>query len=310
MCYELTSVPRSLADADGAKRTAKKADLLHILRDMADDINVPPHATHVIDAMYLLQSIYQPSPTYAGLALQVLHMMLTGTGCDSTVHWVVDTYPAISIKAAEHGKREELLGNALEYTIKSGSQHVPAQFRRALRSGSYKEEIVKFFIENWKDDQNCVYIGQRSIYVTAGTKCFLITPPAPRSVQCVVQPDLECTQEEADTHMLLHAKHASLASNEPILLRTTDTDVLTLAVYVCSVNPMPLIFKVQENKAWRYISVTSISRSLGLAVCLGLPGMHAFSGCDTTSRFLGHGNKTAMKSLQENETFRRAMTSL
>ena len=49
-----------------------------------------------------------------------------------------------------------------------------------------------------------------------------------------------------------------------------------LDVYVCSVYPMPPMFRVEEDRAWWCISVTSTSCSLGPAACLGLPGMHAF----------------------------------
>ena len=101
--------------------------------------------------------------------------------------------------------------------------------------GHTRKSSSSFFLENCKKEQNWVYIGQRTLYITAGSECHCITSPAPRSVQCVVQPDLECTHEEADTRILLHAKHASIASESHILLRSTDIDVLTLAVYVCSV---------------------------------------------------------------------------
>ena len=40
MSYELTSVPRSPAEADGAKLGATKADLLHILTDKADYLGI------------------------------------------------------------------------------------------------------------------------------------------------------------------------------------------------------------------------------------------------------------------------------
>ena len=74
-------------------------------------------------------------------------------------------------------------------------------------------------------------------------------------------------------------------------LSLNDTDILTPVVHVC----MLLIYRVQKDKVWRCISVTSISRSLGLAACLGLPGMHLFSGCDSTSQFLGKSKKTALQ---------------
>ena len=94
-----------------------------------------------------------------------------------------------------------------------------------------KSSWCVFFWENWKKNQNWVYIGERTLYITAGSECHWIT--SPRSVQSVVQPDLECTHQEDDTRILLHVKHASIAGNIHTLLPSTGTDVLTLVVYVC-----------------------------------------------------------------------------
>ena len=41
-----------------------------------------------------------------------------------------------------------------------------------------------------------------------------------------------CTHEEADTRMFLHAADAVQQGDRKILLRTVDTDVLLLAVFV------------------------------------------------------------------------------
>ena len=71
-----------------------------------------------------------------------------------------------------------------------------------------------------------------------------------------------------------------------------------------------MVFRVLENKVYRYISVTSISQQLGSAIVKGLPGMHAFSGCDSTSQFAGHGKKKSMKLLIEDAEFRNFMTTL
>ena len=209
MSYELTSLTRSLADANGARCKGWKADLLHILQDMAEDFSVPQGVTHAIAAMCLLHGISRPAPIYGALALQVLHLMLIGTDhadCKSIARWVVDTYPPSSIKATAHSMIEEHMGNTLEYTMKYGSQHLPSQFKRALCYGPYKEEL-KFFLKNWKN-QNWVYTGQWTLYITSGSECHSITSPAPRSVQSVVQLDPECTHEETDTRILLHVKHA------------------------------------------------------------------------------------------------------
>ena len=311
LSYELTSVPRSLADADGAKHANNKADLLHILSNLATDTIPPPQSTHVIDAMAVLQSISKPTATYAELAVQVFLLMIKGTGNRALVHWVVDTYPDVSIKQAQQRHRENVLGGALHYTIRSGSQRVPTQFKRALRSGPYKEELLRFFLKEWSDDDYTQHIGDRVVYVTASVECFQLKI-GNGSMQCVPQVDLACSHEEADTRLLFHAKHASVESDEPIIIRSPDTDVLVLAVFMCGEYPeyFPLVFRVQHQKAWRYISVPSISGKLDAQVCKALPGMHAFGGSDSTSQFAGRGKKTTMKLLLENPKFLDAMCSL
>ena len=310
LSFELTSVPRALADADGAKHANKKSDLLHILCDKAIDATLPVNMTHVIDAMALLQSIRNPANTYAELAVQVFLLALKGTGNHAIIHWVIDTYPDISIKKAEHGRREDVLGGALEYTIKSGSQRVLCQFKRALRSAQYKKQLTIFFVETWADGLYSQYIRGRTVYVTEGHTCYKLSADID-VVQCVVQDNLTCQHEEADTRILLHAVHASAECDLPILLRSPDTDVLVLAVHVCALHleSLPLIFRVQHQKAWRYVDVPSIARELGVAVCEALPGMHAFGGCDSTSQFVGRGKKTTMK-LLDNADFLEAMRLL
>ena len=79
LSYELTSIPRSLADADGAKHAKKKADLLHILSNLATDIILPHQCTHIIDAMDVVNKISKAADTYAKLVVQVVLLMIKGT---------------------------------------------------------------------------------------------------------------------------------------------------------------------------------------------------------------------------------------
>ena len=82
------------------------------------------------------------------------------------------------------------------------------------------------------------------------------------------------------------------------LLRSPDTDVVVLAIYVCNQLRISLFFRVLSKKVYRYIDVQSIVAVLGHTVC------KAFSGCDSTSRqFAGHGKKKSMKLLQQSNDF-------
>ena len=49
--------------------------------------------------------------------------------------------------------------------------------------------------------------------------------------------------------------------------------------------------------------MTSIADNVGQSVFDELRGMHAFSGCDPTSRFAGHGKRPVFKLLMENSEF-------
>ena len=145
LSYELTSIPRSLADADGAKHANKKADFLHILSNLATDIILPQQYTHIIDALAVVQSISKAAAPYAELAAQVFILMIKGTGNRALVLWIVDAYPEVSIKQAEQSHRENILGGALRYTIRSGTQRVPSPLKRALRMDPTKKNMLDSF---------------------------------------------------------------------------------------------------------------------------------------------------------------------
>ena len=45
----------------------------------------------------------------------------------------------------------------------------------------------------------------------------------------------------------------------------------------------------------RYISIRKVSDVLGKDICHALPGLHAFTGCDTVSAFSGRGKLGALR---------------
>ena len=50
-------------------------------------------------------------------------------------------------------------------------------------------------------------------------------------VTCTEVPELASTQEEADTKMMLHAKHASEQGYQNIIIKSSDTDVEVLSCF-------------------------------------------------------------------------------
>ena len=68
------------------------------------------------------------------------------------------------------------------------------------------------------------------------------------------------------------------------------------------------------GRKFRRLNLSAANDELGADVCHAFPGMHAFTGCDTTSSFAFHGKKSAFKLLCDNSplgnTIRQACSQL
>ena len=79
--------------------------------------------------------------------------------------------------------------------------------------------MVKFLVTEWKKYGFAHKLRKRSLFVTHNEECWKL-----QSSSVSLVPDLECSHEEADTRMILHAKHIQ----RPVLIHADDTDVLVL----------------------------------------------------------------------------------
>ena len=68
---------------------------------------------------------------------------------------------------------------------------------------SNKTEIVKFLVSQWDKPEFIAKLQGKTMYVTEGSSCWRITEDS-----LEIAPELECSHEEADTRILLHAKYA------------------------------------------------------------------------------------------------------
>ena len=110
-------------------------------------------------------------------------------------------------------------------------------------------------------------------------------------------PELECHQEEADTRLFLHARHAASPRSAVVIIRSPDTDFAVIGCSLAAQIPAQVLLHTGTKERRRYISLSSVAARLGNGVCQALPGLHAFTGCDSTSAFSGRGKKAAFKML-------------
>ena len=107
----------------------------------------------------------------------------------------------------------------------------------------------------------------------------------------------------------LHAKNV-FTEYEAIVIVCEDTDVLLLAISKAAELEIPIYQKRGTQNRTRYINVTSFSKSVGESIAASLPGIHAFTGCDTVSSFAGKGKKNAFKLLKKSTVYQEAFVQL
>lgn len=104
--------------------------------------------------------------------------------------------------------------------------------------------------------------------------------------------------EEADGRIISHARDMILNGAEDILIRSCDSDVVVLAVLfyfnLKQLGLQKLWVLYGTGKAQRYIPAHTIANALADRA-VALRGFHAFTGCDTTSSFIGKGKRSCFK---------------
>ena len=85
-----------------------------------------------------------------------------------------------------------------------------------------------------------------------------------------------------------------------------DTDLFVFMTHLADGNKHNIYIRPEPKKggAVRGIGVSAIRNKLGENICGNILFVHAFLGCDTTSRLFGIGKAAGLKLVKENEIFR------
>ena len=84
----------------------------------------------------------------------------------------------------------------------------------------------------------------KALYVTCEETCFNITAD-----EWVEVADLQSTQEEADTRLLLQALHAAITGSKAVIVTAEDTYVLLFCLAFQIISPVASIRSVGDRTA-------------------------------------------------------------
>lgn len=287
LSYALKSAPLPLANFNGSMVKTDKAKLMHAIEESVPDpvvTQVPALNALLVDAMALLQQLTKlDAKTFGDFADEILSLLISMAKHrqSSRVDFVCDRYPKASIKGSERERRAHTGSQVVR--IYGREQKRPKQWKKFMAEGVNKEEIIQFLFQCWSKCNPAALRGI-PVYVAHGNECHRISP----SEDIVVVEEiveLQCDHEEADSRLFLHALHAS-QDHRNILLKSPDTDVFVIALYLNWFLPSSLYLETGSQNANRTLSIHAVAMAVGREVCMALPGLHAFTGKNFINMFM------------------------
>jgi hypothetical protein len=269
-------------------RGGVKADLLRCLEaDLPEQNGVPVVDATILDGAAVVQMLNPgTSKTFQEYGERVFTPYIAAQFQKShRVDLVWDVYLPASLKASTRQKR----GKGTRKRV-AASTAMPKNWKDFLRVDQNKTELFTFL------SQKVVHLplaDGKELYASDGSG--VLCSPAESNLARLAP----CSQEEADTRLLLHAADAVQKGCTKITIRTVDTDVVVLAVASFSkIGPDELWIAFGAGSSFRYIAIHEIVSTMSPSECLTLPVFHAYTGCDTVSTFAGRGKKTAWQTLK------------
>ena len=208
---------------------------------------------------------------------------------------VWDRYFPNSLKSSTR----EIRGSGIHKRV-TPSTTMPSNWQAFLRDSQNKEELFKYLAE-------CTAALQLEGKVIVTTYGDDVLSGGPLEMESLAP----CNHEEADTRLFLHVSHAVHNGNGKIMIRSTDTDVVVLAITLFEqIHAQELWVAMGTAKQLRYIPVHKVHASLGPDQSKALAFFHAFTGCDTTSSFSGRAKKTCFDTWQAYPTVTQSFLEL
>ena len=276
----------SVSDPDASSSLCKtvKSELFNYLKKSIPAIAaIPFNSPKIYDGMVLFQKLPPDLVTFGDIFDYILNKIMQGS-C-RICFFVTDYYLENSIKSLERKGRWSI--NVIRMTISRRNKVKPKQFQKFPRLPENKIDLVKFLINDWSSNiRHSGVLEGKEVYITVQDQAFCI-PCSNNSISKVSVRALSSQQEEVGTKIFLCAQLAFQLGFERVNVVTTDTDVVELAVYFQwqLTGKIYMEYGTAPNLAYYDNSLHIFDAQLVQA----LPGIHALSGCDSTSCFIGKG---------------------
>ena len=231
--------------------------------------------------------------TFGDYADVFLNNVTSHFRCHTTrVDVVFDHYTGQqSIKAVTPSKR---VGKKrpIRKVIDGRNVPLPQIWNNVIASDENKADLARFLTEIIAT--NGTDLPQQCELVTGGGLSCATHARSTRRTEVKLQGN----HEEADTRLVLHSCEAVNQGYKRLLVICRVTDVMLLLVHFIPAQTAEVWVFSGTAKKRKCYPIHELSERLAKPLRDNLRGFHAFTGCDTTSAFSGHGKRSCWKTFQ------------
>ena len=195
---------------------------------------------------------------------------------------IFDCYKKDSIKSLERQRRSQS-SDAVRMTISNIAQSLPSakEFKRFWSLSENKVGLEQFFI-SWMIEN---YQGEKPVYLggchrDGVDKCYQL-----KNGSLIDMPDLKCSYDEADDRIMFHLNNAVQIRHFSFAhVMSGDTDIFVCLMYHFLKWRMYGLQELWFHHNGSASPMHESVESLPVELVRMIPGIHALTGCDTTSK--------------------------
>ena len=242
-CYPLLPEPPCFAHPDGSLRESPKSKVFeHLTKDRNCELPASK-TTFVGDGMFVLRSEISNCSTYGALARKMLFTVMNG--CDDRGDLCFDVYESPSIKDIERKDRGDA-DSCRMFSIGSKTK-IEKDATELLKYSSFKNELLRFLSEEFKDPIYAPFIGTKVFYCAINNTCTKHYN-VEGEYRFVVVDALYGDHLEADTRVMFHAAHAEENNPGNIVIRGNDADIcIIMIMHAHKINKSILWYSAGQN---------------------------------------------------------------
>ena len=148
---------------------------------------------------------------------------------------------------------------------------------------------MNLLLRVWSNDAFAPKLVRKTVIVVCDEKPYKLSSDDSVSVKITKVPELQSSQEETDTRVVLYCNYAADNDYDYVKVRSPDSDIFFILLYYAADLGIRILFDTDTGNIRRLLDITKLAKEFTPVYCAGLLAMHAFTRCDTTSAFKGIG---------------------